>query len=74
MKKMKTLKMETLKLKTLKLKDVIDTSMDVTEMGHLIAGESDSMPEYGCIVGICMHNLHAGPDFCEANPCAVSVQ
>ncbi len=58
-------------LKKLKLKDIVETPMNVSEMGNLIAGINDGiMPAaYGCESYVCTDNKTNSEKKCTSEEC-----
>ena len=58
-------------LKKLKLKDIVETPMNVSEMGNLIAGINDGiMPAaYGCNNLVCTDNRSESVKECSTAKC-----
>lgn len=58
-------------LKKLKLKDIVETPMNVSEMGNLIAGINDGiMPAaYGCNNFVCTNDKTKSEEKCTTEEC-----
>ena len=59
------------KLKTLKLRDIVDTTLNVSEMGDLKAGvNSNAMSRaYGCYSFVCKDDKTASQEKCTVDTC-----